>query len=67
MDESGKRHKESAQRFPHSKAPNKAEKKKFKQAELYRVPEELVEEILIAVEADMNMNGVLNPFKPKAI
>ena len=67
MDESGKRHKESAQRFPHSKDPNKAEKKKFKQAELYRVPEELVEEIPIAIEADMSINGVSKyvPFPPE--
>ena len=52
MDEYGKKHKESAQRFPNSNDPNKAEKKKWKQSELYRVPSELVDEILHAVEND---------------
>ena len=64
MNETGKRHKESAQRFPHSNDPDKAEKKKFKQTELYRVPEELVREILIAIAIDKGLH-TWEPFPPE--
>ena len=52
MNAEGKKHKEAAQRFPNSNDPNKAEKKKWKQSELYRVPSDLVEEMLTAIETD---------------
>jgi 16S rRNA G966 N2-methylase RsmD len=52
MDDEGKKHKESAQRAPSSSDPDRANKKRWKQAELYRVPSELVEEILTAIETD---------------
>jgi hypothetical protein len=57
MDEKGRRHKECAQRSPNSNDPNRHERTKFKQRELYRVPAALVHEILEAIETD--------PFRPE--
>ena len=49
MDESGKRHKEVAQRLPHGKCLTWGAQRKHTQEDLYKIPEGLVEDVLKAI------------------
>ena len=46
MDESGRKHKESAQRMPQGKAVDWGDRRQFKREDLYKIPEDLVKDIL---------------------
>ena len=48
MDETRKRHIESAQRMPQGKASQWGERRQFKREDLYKIPEGLIEEVLRA-------------------
>ena len=48
MDESGKKHKESAQRMPQGKSSQWGDRQQFKREDLYRIPEGPVEDIMRA-------------------
>ena len=48
MDETRKRHTESAQRMPQGKASQWGERRQFKREDLYKIPEGLIEEALRA-------------------
>ena len=51
MDDSGRRHRETAQRMPHGTSEQWGSRPHHRQDELYRVPLPLVEEILAAIVA----------------
>ena len=49
MDDTGKRHKATAQRMPSGKKATWGEQPLFKQEELYRIPAELIKELLMVI------------------
>ena len=48
MGESGRKHKESAQRMPQGKSSQWGDRRQFKREDLYKIPEGLIEDVLRA-------------------